>query len=68
VLNSYPRNYQFQHESIYYDARARPDKTFNAFFQLAHICEENGIRGSNCFTLRRSWSPCYMEIDTKILC
>ncbi|KAI9319739.1 hypothetical protein BX666DRAFT_1812039, partial [Dichotomocladium elegans] len=65
VLNAYPGNHQFQHQSIYYDAKADPVKHFNAFLQLARVCQQNGIRGFNCFPLRRSWSPCYMEIDTK---
>ncbi|KAI9315489.1 hypothetical protein BX666DRAFT_1830061, partial [Dichotomocladium elegans] len=39
-----------------------------AFFQLALVCEENGIWGFNSSPLHRLWSPCHMEIDTKIAC
>ncbi|KAI9315616.1 hypothetical protein BX666DRAFT_1860582, partial [Dichotomocladium elegans] len=59
-LNSSPRNYQFQHQRIYYNAKARPNKHFNAFFQLARACEENGTRCFNCYQLHQSRSPFYM--------
>ncbi|KAI8053393.1 hypothetical protein BDF22DRAFT_644463, partial [Syncephalis plumigaleata] len=67
VLKAYPERYRFE-KSIYYDCVARPVKHFKAFLELARLFRKLGLKGFNCFPLRRSYSPCYVHIDTKILC
>ncbi|CAO3671048.1 unnamed protein product [Rhizopus stolonifer] len=39
-----------------------------AFYRLAQLFSVLNIPVFNCFPLRRSWSPCYATIDSKILC
>ncbi|CEG72439.1 hypothetical protein RMATCC62417_07998 [Rhizopus microsporus] len=39
-----------------------------ALYQLSHLFERLGLPVFNCFPLRHSWSPCYVTIDSKILC
>ncbi|KAI8055709.1 hypothetical protein BDF22DRAFT_617894 [Syncephalis plumigaleata] len=67
VLSAYPDGYTFE-KNIYYDCVARPVKHFKAFFELAHLFPRIGLKPFNCFPLRRSFSPCYIHIDTVILC
>ncbi|CAO3703085.1 unnamed protein product [Rhizopus stolonifer] len=38
-----------------------------AFYRLAQLFSVLNIPVLNCFPLRRSWSPCYVTIDFKIL-
>ncbi|KAI9312121.1 hypothetical protein BX666DRAFT_1988999, partial [Dichotomocladium elegans] len=39
-----------------------------AFYQLVRLFQRPELPAFNCFPLRRRWSPCYMFIDSKILC
>ncbi|KAI7897313.1 uncharacterized protein EV154DRAFT_573155 [Mucor mucedo] len=39
-----------------------------AFVQLARLFETLGLFPFRCFPLRRSWSPGYVQIDSKIIC
>ncbi|KAL0076671.1 hypothetical protein F4703DRAFT_1743524, partial [Phycomyces blakesleeanus] len=68
ILTAYPERYKFQKNSIYYDSKASPHNHFLAFFRMAQLLEHLGRASFNCFPLRRSWSPGYMQIDTRILC
>ncbi|KAI7890503.1 uncharacterized protein EV154DRAFT_552220 [Mucor mucedo] len=68
VLDSYGTSYSFKKRSIYYDAKAQPENHFMAFVQLARLFETLGLPPFRCFSLRRSWSPGYVQIDSKILC
>ena len=68
ILNAYPEDYEFEKDSLYYDVKANQCQHFYAFYQLALLCEKIKIKSFNCFPLRRSWIPCYITIDTKILC
>ncbi|KAI8050517.1 hypothetical protein BDF22DRAFT_606655, partial [Syncephalis plumigaleata] len=63
VLSAYPDGYTFE-KNIYYDCVARPVKHFKAFFELARLFPRIGLKPFNCFPLRRSFSPCYIHIDT----
>ncbi|KAI8055082.1 hypothetical protein BDF22DRAFT_618667, partial [Syncephalis plumigaleata] len=68
VLSAYPDGYEFGENGRYYDCVARPVKHFKAFFKLARLFKDLDLKGFNCFPLRRSFSPCYIHIDTVILC
>ncbi|KAG1440412.1 hypothetical protein G6F56_011938 [Rhizopus delemar] len=68
VLTSYPPTYRFFKESIYYDMKARTVDRMKAFYRLAQLFSVLNIPVFNCFLLRRSLSPCYITIDTKVLC
>ncbi|KAG2211255.1 hypothetical protein INT47_006375 [Mucor saturninus] len=68
VLTSYPVDYRFRGNSIYYDSKARPVEHMRAFYELALSFIDIELPVFNCFPLRRSWIPCYTTIDSKILC
>ncbi|OZJ04686.1 hypothetical protein BZG36_02542 [Bifiguratus adelaidae] len=68
ILEAYSPEYKFDKDNIYYDCKANPEMHFNAFFQMALFCEKMAIKSFQCFPLRRSWIPGYMQIDTTILC
>ncbi|KAG1470226.1 hypothetical protein G6F56_002805 [Rhizopus delemar] len=68
VLTSYPPTYRFLKENIYYDVKARTVDHVKAFYRLAQLFSVLNIPVFNCFPLRRSLSPCYVTINTKILC
>ncbi|KAG2198650.1 hypothetical protein INT47_001789 [Mucor saturninus] len=68
VLDSYGTSYSFKKHSIYYDAKAQTENHFMAFVQLARLFETLGLSPFRCFPLRRSWSPGYVQINSKILC
>ncbi|KAG2193488.1 hypothetical protein INT47_005013 [Mucor saturninus] len=68
VLTSYPVDYRFRGNSIYYDSKARPVEHMRAFYELALSFIDIELPVFNCFPLRRSWTPCYTTIDSKILC
>ncbi|KAL0074976.1 hypothetical protein J3Q64DRAFT_1610756, partial [Phycomyces blakesleeanus] len=55
----------FQKDSIYYDSKDSPHSHFLAFFRMAQLLEHPERRSFNCFPLRRSWPPGYMQIDTR---
>ncbi|KAI7879204.1 uncharacterized protein EV154DRAFT_568744 [Mucor mucedo] len=57
VLNSY----SFKKHSIYYDAKAQSKSHFMAFVHLARLFETLGLSSFRCFSLRRSWSPGYVQ-------
>ncbi|KAL0078392.1 hypothetical protein J3Q64DRAFT_1646064, partial [Phycomyces blakesleeanus] len=59
ILAAYPERYGFEKNSIYYDSKASPHNHSLDFFYVPRLL---------IFHLRRSWSPCYMQIDTGILC
>ncbi|KAI9314807.1 hypothetical protein BX666DRAFT_2157805 [Dichotomocladium elegans] len=68
VLTSYPEGYRFQKDNIYYDSKSRPANHMKAFYQLACLFQRLELPAFNCFSLRLRWSPCYMFIDSKMLC
>ncbi|KAI8055234.1 hypothetical protein BDF22DRAFT_618639 [Syncephalis plumigaleata] len=68
VLNAYGKDYKFGTNGIYYDCKQHPVKHFKAFLELARLFKKLDLKPFNCFPLRRSFSPCYVHIDTVILC
>ncbi|KAG1206400.1 hypothetical protein G6F68_008761 [Rhizopus microsporus] len=68
VFDAYDRGYNFGQQGLYYDVKRNPVNHFKAFYQLSRLFEHLGLPVFNCFPLRRSWSPCYVTIDSKILC
>ncbi|KAI9323743.1 hypothetical protein BX666DRAFT_1845540, partial [Dichotomocladium elegans] len=60
--------YRFQKDNIYYGSKFRPASHMEAFYQLACLFQHLELPALNCFPLRRRWSPCYMFIDSNILC
>ncbi|KAI8053376.1 hypothetical protein BDF22DRAFT_743303 [Syncephalis plumigaleata] len=68
VLNAYDKRYDFGKNGLYYDCKENPVKHFKAFFELARVFPRIRLKAFNCFPLRRSFSPCYVHIDTVILC
>ncbi|KAI7896401.1 uncharacterized protein EV154DRAFT_547402 [Mucor mucedo] len=68
VLTSYPVDYRFRGNSIYFDSKARLVEHMRAFYELALLFIDIELPVFNCFPLRRSWIPCYTTIDSKILC
>ncbi|KAI8388620.1 uncharacterized protein BYT42DRAFT_611641 [Radiomyces spectabilis] len=68
VLDAYDRDYWLGEGNIYYDVKIRPNNHFEAFYQLDRLFSLLGQRSFNCIPLWRSWSPCYVQIDSKILC
>ncbi|KAI8318236.1 hypothetical protein GQ54DRAFT_300616 [Martensiomyces pterosporus] len=67
IRSAYPESYEFAKDSIYYDAKANPDKHLKAYYQVMKICEKEKIKAKQCFPLRTCWVPGHMQIDTKIL-
>ena len=68
VFDAYDRGYNFGQQGLYYDVKRNPVNHFKAFYQLSRLFEHLGLPVFNCFPLRRSWSPCYVIIDSKTLC
>ncbi|KAG1058041.1 hypothetical protein G6F43_000160 [Rhizopus delemar] len=68
VLLAYDRSYTFSHNNIDYDAKAHPIAHFKAFYRPSQDFAALNLPIFNCFSLHRSWSPCYATIDIKILC
>ncbi|KAG1141816.1 hypothetical protein G6F37_010423 [Rhizopus arrhizus] len=66
-LSSYPEDYTFQENSIYYDVMANPENHFKAFFRLAELSEAEQTKQFACFPLRTTFIPCYMMLDSKII-
>lgn len=66
-ISSYPNEYKFKEDSIYYDVVASPENHFYAFFKLAEISETEELSPFSCFPLRTSFIPCYMTLDAKIV-
>ncbi|KAG1505912.1 hypothetical protein G6F53_010071 [Rhizopus delemar] len=66
-LSSYPEDYTFQKNSIYYDVMASPKNHFKAFFRLAELSEAEQTKQLACFPLRTTFIPCYMTLDSKII-
>ncbi|KAG0820739.1 hypothetical protein G6F19_012303 [Rhizopus arrhizus] len=66
-LSSYPEDYTFQKNSIYYDIMASPKNHFKAFFRLAELSEAEQTKQFACFPLRTTFIPCYMTLDSKII-
>ncbi|KAI8388006.1 uncharacterized protein BYT42DRAFT_484421, partial [Radiomyces spectabilis] len=64
-LDAYDRDYRFGEDNIYYDVKVHLDNHFEAFNQLIRLFSPLGQRFFNCFHLRRSWSPCYVQIESK---
>jgi hypothetical protein len=67
VLRAYPDNYNFGQNSIYYDAKAHPEKHILAYYKMSQLCERLEIASFQCFPLRNSFVPGYFQIDTRIL-
>jgi hypothetical protein len=68
VLLAYDRSHIFSHNNIDYDTKASPVAHFKAFYRFSQEFAALNFPVFNCFSLRRSWSPCYATIDSKILC
>ncbi|KAG1433923.1 hypothetical protein G6F57_021850 [Rhizopus arrhizus] len=68
VFDAYDRGYNFGQQGLYYDVKRNPVNHFKAFYQLSRLFVRLGLPVFNCFPLRHSWSPCYVTIDSKILC
>ncbi|CEP15153.1 hypothetical protein [Parasitella parasitica] len=66
-FSMYAVDYTFQKESIFYDVVANPEKHFKAFYKLAQLSEAYEVKPFACFPLRRTFIPCYMTVDSKIL-
>ncbi|KAG1038652.1 hypothetical protein G6F43_012661 [Rhizopus delemar] len=66
-FSSYPEDYTFQKNSIYYDVMASPKNHFKAFFRLAELSEAEQTKQFACFPLRTTFIPCYMTLDSKII-
>jgi hypothetical protein len=66
-LSSYPENYTFEENSIYYGIMASPKNHFKAFFRLAELTEAEQTKYFACFPLRTTFIPCYMTLDSKII-
>jgi hypothetical protein len=66
-LSSYPEDYAFQENSIYYDVMASPKNYFKAFFRLTELSEAEQIKQFACFSLCTTFIPCYMTLDSKII-
>jgi hypothetical protein len=67
VLRAYLDNYNFGQNSIYYDAKAHPEKHILAYYKMSQLCERLEIASFQCFPLRNSFVPGYFQIDTRIL-
>ncbi|KAG0846692.1 hypothetical protein G6F17_013212 [Rhizopus arrhizus] len=67
LLSSYPEDYTFQKNSIYYDVMASPKNHFKAFFRLAELSEAEQTKQFACFPIRTAFIPCYMTLDSKII-
>ncbi|KAG1140334.1 hypothetical protein G6F37_009131 [Rhizopus arrhizus] len=66
-LSSYPEDYTFQENSMYYDVVASPKNYFKAFFRLAELSEAEQMKQFACFPLRTTSIPCYMMLNSKII-
>ncbi|KAG1137810.1 hypothetical protein G6F37_012511 [Rhizopus arrhizus] len=66
-LSSYPEDCAFQKNSIYYGVMASPKNHFKAFFRLAELSEAEQTKQFACFSLRATFIPCYMTLDSKII-
>ncbi|KAG1145576.1 hypothetical protein G6F37_008468 [Rhizopus arrhizus] len=62
-LSSYPEDYTFQENSIYYGVMASPKKHFKVFFRLAELPEAEQTKQLACFPLRTTFIPYYMTLD-----
>jgi hypothetical protein len=67
LLSSYPKDYTFKKNSIYYDVKVSPGNHFKAFSKLAELFESEQLKQFSCFPLRTSFIPCYMTLDSKII-
>ncbi|KAG1315708.1 hypothetical protein G6F62_013722 [Rhizopus arrhizus] len=66
-LSSYPEDYTFQENSIYYYVMASPKNHFKAFSRLAELSEAEQTKLFACFPLHTTFIPCYMTLDSKII-
>ncbi|KAG2229377.1 hypothetical protein INT48_002780 [Thamnidium elegans] len=66
-ISSYPKNYKFKKDSIYYDAIENSVNHLKAYFKLAEICESYKFKLFQCLPLRNTFIPSNMTIDTMIL-
>jgi hypothetical protein len=66
-LSSYPEDYTFQENPIYYDVMASPKNHFKAFFRLAELSEAEQTKQFACFPLRTTFIPCCMTLNSKII-
>jgi hypothetical protein len=67
IFQTYPENYQFEKESIYFDCKARPENHFKAFFKLVRTCEKPQRKFCSPFPLKTKWVPQYITIGSYIL-
>ncbi|KAJ2565446.1 hypothetical protein IW140_005343 [Coemansia sp. RSA 1813] len=67
ILSSYPTDYEFEKDNIYYDVKAHPEMHAKAFFRIAQLLETEGERVFQCMPLRMTWVSQHITIDTGIL-
>ncbi|KAG1541487.1 hypothetical protein G6F51_007866 [Rhizopus arrhizus] len=60
-LSSYPEDYTFQKNSIYYDVMTSPKNHFKAFFRLAELSEAEYTKQFAYFLLHSAFIPCKFE-------
>ncbi|KAI8086847.1 uncharacterized protein B0P05DRAFT_578073 [Gilbertella persicaria] len=66
LLSTYPNNYKFEKNFIYYNVKAHPEKHFNAFYKIAKLLETEAAKTFNCFPIKTSFIPSYITLDSKI--
>ncbi|CEG75083.1 hypothetical protein RMATCC62417_10189 [Rhizopus microsporus] len=68
VFDAYDEGYNFGEWGLCYDVKRNHVNHFKIFYQLSCLLKHLGLPVFICFPLRRSWSPCYVTIDSKIFC
>ncbi|CEG77329.1 hypothetical protein RMATCC62417_12103 [Rhizopus microsporus] len=67
ILQSYPNNYKFKKDFIFYDVKSNPECHYKVFMKIAELFDSEGLRQFSCFPLRTTFIPCYMTLDFKII-
>lgn len=74
ILFSYPQDYTFMKDSIYYDVKVNPLNHYKAFIQLEEIIEElsydkekQTCKSFVVYPLRTSFIPAHVTMDTTIM-
>ncbi|KAJ2766885.1 hypothetical protein IWQ57_004179, partial [Coemansia nantahalensis] len=67
VHGSYPPDYPFDGDDLYYDVKSDPMQHFRAFFRLARVITEAGGKPVQCAPMRTSFIPSCVHIDERIL-
>jgi hypothetical protein len=67
IFSSYLTEYRFKKQCIFYDCTVNPKNHVQANYNLVNICETEKYQLFQCFPLRNSWTPAYIQIDTMTL-